>query len=88
MTFDFLLLPLSKAVVLPVTVQGDDPVTFTPDVLTHGPDHGVAGSGSQKHGAIPHLQPATAQVSGQVVTVAPGCRLMGPTDETITLFIV
>lgn len=50
--------PLTEAVVLSPTVEGDDPVTFTPDVLTHRPHHRVAGSGPQKRHAILQLHPA------------------------------
>lgn len=50
--------PLTKTVVLPATVESDDPVTFSPDVLTHRPHHRVTGSGSQKCHAILKLHPA------------------------------
>lgn len=51
--------PLTKTVVLPPTMEGDDPVTFTPDVLTHRPHHGVTGSGAQKCHTVLQLHPAT-----------------------------
>lgn len=53
--------PLPKTVVLPPTVEGDDPVTFTPDVLTHRPHHGVTGSGTQKCHTVLQLHPATVK---------------------------
>lgn len=50
--------PLTKTVVLPPTVESDDPVTFSPDVLSHRPHHRFTGSGSQKCHAILKLHPA------------------------------
>lgn len=41
-----------------MTVQGDDPVTFDPDVLTDHPQHGVAGSRPQECHAVFELHPA------------------------------
>lgn len=51
--------PLTETVVLPPTVEGDYPVTFTPDILTHRPHHRVTGSGPQKRHAVLQLHPAT-----------------------------
>lgn len=57
--------PLTETVVLPPTVEGDDPVTFTPDILTHRPHHRVTGSGPQKRHAVLQLHPATEKQQQQ-----------------------
>lgn len=52
---------MSKAALLPPTVEGDDPVTFAPDILTHRPRDGVTGSGSQERHAVLQLDSETSE---------------------------
>lgn len=51
--------PLTETVLLAPTVEGDDSVTITPDVLAHRPTDRVAGSGSQEGHALFEPDPET-----------------------------
>lgn len=51
--------PLTKTALLPPTVEGDHPVTFTSDILTHRPNNRVTGSGSQERHAVLQLDSDT-----------------------------
>ena len=52
-------IPLTETALLPTTVQGDNPVTLTSDILTHCPHNRVTGSSSQECHTILQLDPET-----------------------------
>lgn len=49
--------PLTKTVLLPPTVEGDNSVTLTSDILAHCPRHRVTGSGSKECHAVFQFDP-------------------------------